>query len=136
MAKVGFGAMNWILGGLVFVTLYFQTTLTDPFNSPKLWILLITAAWLFGYLFGYRKIILLSPPITQFTIFLFVFLVFLILVTAMTDQKYVAFFGETQRRNGFFQYTSLLIISLASAMFIRTFNVKRLFLVIFYFISI
>jgi purine-cytosine permease-like protein len=59
MAKVGFGAMNWILGGLVFVTLYFQTTLTDPFNSPKLWILLITAAWLFGYLFGYRKIILL-----------------------------------------------------------------------------
>ena len=132
MAKVGFGAMNWILGGLVFVTLYFQTTLTDPFNSPKLWILLITAAWLFGYIFGYRKIILLSPPITQFTIFLFVFLVFLILATAMTDQKYVAFFGETQRRNGFFQYTSLLIVSLASAMFIRIFNVKRLFLVTYF----
>ena len=132
MAKVGFGAMNWILGGLVFITLYFQTTLADPFNSPKLWILLITAAWLFGYLFGYRKIILLSPPITQFTIFLFVFLVFLILATAMTDQKYVAFFGETQRRNGFFQYTSLLIVSLASAMFIRIFNVKRLFLVTYF----
>ena len=132
MAKVGFGAMNWILGGLFFVTLYFQTTLADPFNSPKLWILLITAAWLFGYLFGYRKIILFSPPIKQFTILLFVFLVFLILATAMTDQKYVAFFGETQRRNGFFQYTSLLIVSLASAMFIRIFNVKRLFLVTYF----
>ena len=132
MAKVGFGAMNWILGGLFFVTLYFQTTLADPFNSPKLWILLITAAWLFGYLFGYRKIILFSPPIKQFTILLFVFLVFLILATTMTDQKYVAFFGETQRRNGFFQYTSLLIVSLASAMFIRIFNVKRLFLVTYF----
>ena len=132
MAKVGFGAMNWILGGLFFVTLYFQTTLADPFNSPKLWILLITAAWLCGYLFGYRKIILFSPPIKQFTILLFVFLVFLILATTMTDQKYVAFFGETQRRNGFFQYTSLLIVSLASAMFIRIFNVKRLFLVTYF----
>lgn len=132
MAKVGSGAMNWILSGLVFITLYFQTTFTDPFNSPKLWILLITAAWLFGYLFGYRKIILLSPPITQFAIFLFVFLIFLIVATAMTDQKYVAFFGETQRRNGFFQYTSLLIVSLACAMFIRIFNVKRLFLVTYF----
>jgi len=50
----------------------------------------------------------------------------------LTDFKYVAFFGETQRRNGFFQYLALSIVLMATAMFTRSFNVKKLFLVTFF----
>ena len=31
------------------VTLGFWATLTDPFNAPKSWILLITSTWLLGW---------------------------------------------------------------------------------------
>jgi len=32
------------------ITLYFNPSLEDPFNSPKLWILMISGSWLSGYL--------------------------------------------------------------------------------------
>ena len=126
------GPMRWILGGLVAVTLFFQTTLADPFNSPKLWILMLMGAWLLGNIVGNKELILLSEPVKQLSIILFVFLIFLFIATLLTDFKYVAFFGETQRRNGFFQYLALSIVLMATAMFTRVFNVKKLFLVTFF----
>lgn len=121
--------MRWILGGLAAITLYFHTTLADPFNSPKLWILMLLAAWLLGYVFGYRNLIFLSEPLKYLGILLLFFIAFLLVATLLTDFKYIAFFGETQRRNGFFQYLSLSIILMASAMFTRFFNVNKLLLV-------
>ena len=126
------GPMRWILGGLVAVTLFFQTTLADPFNSPKLWILMLMGAWLLGYVVGNKELILLSDPLKQLSAILFVFLIFLVIATLLTDFRYVAFFGETQRRNGFFQYLALSIVLMATAMFIRMFNIKKLFLVTFF----
>ena len=132
LARGRSGVMNWILGGLTFVTLYFQPALADPFNSPKLWILLITSAWLLGHVFSCRKLILLSLPLRQLSFFLLFFLISLLAATVMTDYKYVAFFGETQRRNGFFQYASLAIICVASAMFVRSYNVKKFYSIAFF----
>ena len=132
LARGRSGVMNWILGGLTFVTLYFQPALADPFNSPKLWILLITSAWLLGHVFSCRKLILLSLPLRQLSFFLLFFLISLLAATLMTDYKYVAFFGETQRRNGFFQYASLAIICVASAMFVRSYDVKKFYSIAFF----
>ena len=126
------GPMRWILGGLVAVTLFFQTTLADPFNSPKLWILMLMGAWLLGSVVGSKELILLSAPLKQLSIILFVFLTLLFIATLLTDFKYVAFFGETQRRNGFFQYLALSIVLMATAMFTRVYNIKKLFLVTFF----
>ena len=126
------GPMRWILGGLIAVTLFFQTTLADPFNSPKLWILMLMGAWLLGYVVGNKELILLSVPLKQLSVILFVFVIFLVIATLLTDLRYVAFFGETQRRNGFFQYLALSIVLMATAMFTRAFNVKKLFLVSFF----
>jgi len=125
------GPMRWILGGIVAVTLFFHATLADPFNSPKLWILMLMGAWLLGPVVGNKELILLSEPLKQLGIILFVFLTFLFIATLLTDFKYVAFFGETQRRNGFFQYLALSIVLMATAMFTRAFNVKKLFFVTF-----
>jgi len=126
------GPMRWILAGLVAITLFFQTNLADPFNSPKLWILMLIGAWLLGHVVGNKDLILISEPLKQLSIILFVFLTFLFIATLLTDFKYVALFGETQRRNGFFQYLALSIVLMATAMFTRALNVKKLFLVTFF----
>ena len=126
------GPMRWILGGLAIVTLYFHTTIADPFNSPKLWILMLMAAWLLGYVLGFKRLIFLSKPLKQLNIILSVFLTLMLIAVLLTDFKYVALFGETQRRNGFFQYLALSIVLMAAAMFTRLFNIKKLFLVTFF----
>lgn len=122
-------ALNWILGSLIFVTLYFHTTLADPFNSPKLWVLLIFAAWLVGYIIPYREIIFNLPQLKRLAQLLVLFLFSLSISTLFTDFKYVAFLGETQRRNGFLQYFSLSIILLISAMTFRLSNIHKLYMV-------
>jgi hypothetical protein len=121
--------MRWILGSLVLVTLYFQTTLADPFNSPKLWILLFFAAWLTGYVLSYRNIIFSARPVKQLSIMVFAFLSILFIATIFTDFHYIAIFGDTQRRNGFLQYLSLSILLVATSIFVRCFNVKKIFTV-------
>jgi O-antigen ligase len=121
--------VRWILASLFLVTLYFQSTLADPFNSPKLWILLIFAAWLTGYVLTFRKIIFSVKPVNQLFYLVFVFLISLLVSTAVSDFNYNAIFGETQRRNGFLQYLALSIILVATSIFVRTFNIKKLFIV-------
>ena len=128
--------IRWILASLFVVTLYFQSTLADPFNSPKLWILLIFAAWLTGYIFTFRKIVFTVKPVNRLFYLLFVFLVFLLISTLVSDFSYIAIFGETQRRNGFLQYLSLSIILVATSIFVRTFNVKKFFIVTYFIATI
>ena len=123
--------VRWILGGLAAITLYFQTNLFDPFNSPKMWILLIVAAWLVGYIVSFKHIVLLNKELKQTLYLLSIFIFFALASTVFTDVKYVAFFGDTQRRNGFFTYFSLAIVMLATSIFIRLFNIKRIFIYLF-----
>ena len=124
--------VRWIFGGLAAITLYFQTNLFDPLNSPKMWILFFVAAWLVGYVVSFRKTIFASK---NFKITLYLILAFIasaLFATAFTDFKYAAIFGETQRRNGFISYLSLAIIQLATSIFVRAFNVKRLYLITYF----
>jgi O-antigen ligase len=121
--------LRWILGALVLITLWIQTTVADPFNSPKLWVLMIFAAWLTGYIVSYRKIIFAIKPIRILSYLVLAFLISLLIATMFTDFRYVAIFGETQRRNGLLQYASLSIILVATSIFVRFFNVKKLFTV-------
>ena len=128
--------IRWILGSLTIVTLYFQTTLADPFNSPKLWILLIMSAWLTGHILSYRKIIFSNKSIKNLFYLIFAFLCVLLLSTLASDFHYVAFFGETQRRNGFLQYFSLSIIMVAASIFVRLHNVRKIFGVTYFVASV
>ena len=127
--------IRWILASLFLVTLYFQSNLADPFNSPKLWILLFFAAWLTGYIFAFRDIVISVKPVNRICYLVFVFLSCLLASTLVSDFRYIAIFGETQRRNGFLQYLSLSIILVATSIFIRTSNIKKIFIVT-YFIAI
>jgi O-antigen ligase len=119
--------VRWIIGSLIAVTLYFQTNLSDPFNPPKQWILIIIAAWLIGYIVSFRKILFsnLSTKVTYRLVKFFILSA--LFATLVTDFKYIAFFGDTQRRNGFISYISLAVVLLATSIFVRLFNIKRLY---------
>ncbi len=127
--------VNWLITGLAITTLYFQTNLSDPFNSPKMWIIFLFASWLTGYVYSSRRLIRMISELKNIGYFITFFVVSAFFVTLVSDFKYVAVFGDTQRRNGFLSYLSLALIMLASAFFIRIFNVRRIYSVT-YFIGI
>lgn len=119
--------LRWIFGGLIAVTLFFQTTLVDPFNSPKFWILLIAAAGLSGHLLNIRRACQETPVIKKLTSLVLLFCAGIVNATIFSDSYYISIFGDTLRKNGLLSYFSLAAIMLASAIFIRMNNVQMLF---------
>ena len=112
--------------GAAAVTLYFNSKLQDPFNSPKMWVLLALASWLIGYLvFDFRKFIK-SHNIKQFSIFVSLFIGAGLFAAINSDVPYIAYLGEIQRRNGFLSYLALAVMAMASAFYIRIDSVKRI----------
>jgi len=119
--------VTWLVSGVALITLYFQTNLADPFNSPKMWIGFILSAWLSGYLAIYRRV-LIEVFAVKLAVYLALFFVLSALVaTFFSDNILISVFGDTQRRNGFISYLSLAVISVAAAVFFRVSNVKRIF---------
>jgi O-antigen ligase len=119
--------VTWLVSGVALTTLYFQTNLADPFNSPKMWIIFLLSAWLTGYLVTYRRV-LTEVNTIKLTAYLALFFVLSALVaTIFSDQVLISVFGDTQRRNGFLSYLSLAFITVAAAVFFRAGNVKRIF---------
>ena len=120
------GPLWWIIGGAVAVTLYFNSQLQDPFNSPKMWILMICAAWLVGHIVNELKNRLNSKVFKQFLLIVLLFIFANIFAFFKTDIKIVGLIGENYRRNGFLTYLSLSILTIAAAMFVRNDGIKRL----------
>jgi len=123
--------VRWVYGSLIATTLFFNSSLADPFNSPKMWVVLVLAAWMSGYVITFRGLIISNKPIRIYALLLLAFAFVAVAVTAFTDFKYVGIFGETQRRNGLATYLALAVIGLAASIFIRIFNVKRLYFATF-----
>jgi O-antigen ligase len=115
--------INLVLIGLAAVTLLFNSSLADPFNAPKMWLLFLFGAWLLGQIKGglFREIrskslipgskIVLGITMA-FILFNFVSFIF-------TDSKYVGLFGDYQRRTGFLTYLFLATFLLFTARKIR-----------------
>jgi O-antigen ligase len=115
----------WIFGGSAFTTLYFNSKIQDPFNSPKMWIIFLISAWLIGHLVAAKHNSFKDISIKVLGILLVCFVLFGLISAALTDVSFTAFFGENQRRNGFFTYLALTVFMLAAAVFVRLEAVKR-----------
>jgi len=138
MAKAQVGNMNsmkktsnWFLyAGIASVTLYVHTEAFDPFNTPKLIILLLIASWLSGPIFYEiyaRKLKLLSRAFVPYFLPI-IFLFTLVISFFATDVRIVALLGDTQRRNGFIQYAALALIFLSAYVntnFINAINIYK-----------
>jgi O-antigen ligase len=108
---------KWIIWGTFSVSIYFNSKLMDPFNSPKFWILMFISAWLLGHIcydliFNKKNSHIPIPKPLKFFLTTFIFSMFI--SSLLTDDKYTAFFGENLRRNGFLTYLSLVVIFIAS----------------------
>lgn len=107
------------------VIIYFNPNLQDPFNSPKFWLLMLTAAVLSGYLlfsvFGKNN----NYIIKQLFILLTLLNLFGLLSVLASQNKLISILGETQRKNGFATYISLSIIMLAASQYINLVNIKQ-----------
>jgi len=99
-----------------FITLYINPGLQDPFNSPKMWILMLGGAWVSGYLFNFKFKLNQNMFIQEnlLKILLIIFLSFYFIAALFTDIKFVAFFGDSGRRLGFITYLFLAIFMYVS----------------------
>jgi len=115
------GVLAWLLGGASIITLFFNSRIQDPFNSPKFWILLIVAGYLIGHLFGtYGRVPTDAKPTLRFLIGILTgFTTSLLIASVLTDVPYVAFFGEYQRKNGFLTYAGFVVVLYAAARYLR-----------------
>ena len=115
--------INLVLVGLAAITLLFNSSLQDPFNAPKMWLLLIFGAWLLGQLKGelIREIRAKNLSGNSKTILLIVsgFLLTNFVALLFTDSKYVGLFGDYQRRTGFLTYLFLATFLLFTTKKIR-----------------
>jgi O-antigen ligase len=116
----------WIFGGCAATTLYFNSKIQDPFNSPKMWIIFLISAWLIGHIFAIKYHTYFDFNIKIFGALLASFILFGFIAAVITDVPYTAFFGENQRRNGFLTYLALTIFMFAAAIFVKLDAINRL----------
>jgi O-antigen ligase len=121
-------ATKWILLALVAITLYFNSKVQDPFNAPKFWILLVIGGWLFGYALEYSWNSRNDKFSKNLTLFSVTFIVFLLLNIIFAQYRYVAIFGEYQRKNGAMSYLFLLILLITTAYTFNQKNIHKFFL--------
>ena len=114
--------------GVALITLGIYTNFYDPFNTPKLIILILVASMTFSYLISDYRIngFFVSNLDKLFFLILIFFTIGLILATVSSNEIYISVLGDTQRRNGFLQYFSLVIILAYSSRAINFSHAKSL----------
>ena len=118
--------------GSALITLYFNQSLQDPFNSPKLWILVLLASWLTGYLVIFGKQFWNQPLLRNLSITVLIFNLIGLVSSLTSHNVFTGIFGENQRRNGFLAYLSLCLIFLVLSKFADNEGLGFLFTVIFW----
>ena len=115
---------TFILFGGAITTLAIWTKLEDPLNLPKMFVLVLSAAIVFGLslpaLLTARKITSSSKRIGFGLCVLFV--IGLLVSTVTTDVKFTAVFGEYHRNNGAVSYLAMAILLGSGAL---VFNLKN-----------
>jgi O-antigen ligase len=99
----------------VATTFMIWTSLADPINIPKFFILVMLSAWVLGtVLVGFSQGGLRKLSIGQWAILAFAFA--MLLAAVLTDVRYTAFFGTSQRNDGAISYVALAILAIAASM--------------------
>jgi len=121
--------LAYLVIGVSFITLFFNTKSADPFNTPKLSALLITAALSINYLVKYWQVN--SVKKIKLDLFFLLLLSFFLLSgmisVIFSESLSVALIGDTQRRNGFLSYLALSLVALAVSKTISFNTSKNLF---------
>ena len=123
--------INLIFLSCALITLYFNSQLQDPFNSPKFWLLIILSSYLLGYVVVLFKNIVQVRTLKVLLSMLLIFNLAGVIAALSTDVKFIAFMGDSQRRNGFLTYLALSVVMLATALTFKVESVNQLHKVAF-----
>ena len=126
--KQNLPSIRFMLAGFSLVTLVFNVNAFDPFNTPKLIVLIITSSWIFGHIINYYRNNKNTLSKFDFVVLFSATFFFFALTFALfsSNNFVVAFIGDIQRRNGYLTYVSFLIILLFSALFVNISNVRNI----------
>jgi O-antigen ligase len=116
-------ALTWLLFGGSLVSIFFWTSLEDPFNAPKSWILYSVGFWLLGWVAFQVKARWQSVLDRSVLLFSGVFSLTLLLAFFFTDVKLQGIFGDYARRTGFLSYFSLVVFFVAASFLVTLSNV-------------
>jgi O-antigen ligase len=111
--------------GTLSVVLFFNPRLQDPFNAPKMWILMLIAAVFLGYLFFPQRYYQNSKVIRNYQILIISFLFWGFISAIYSDNKLTSILGENGRKNGFVTYVALSIITLVASRYINFNSLPR-----------
>ncbi len=115
-----------VLSTITLMVLLIAPGFNDTTNIPKYSVLFIATALglscLLNPKFGALEIKNWKSTLAP-TIFIFVML----LLTVISDQKYIAFFGKYGRNNGWFQYLCFIVLFLLTAFSFSILSVTKLF---------
>jgi O-antigen ligase len=120
-----------ILSGAGAITLFFFTSLRDPFNQPKLWMTILVGAWLAGHLISdllLKKFTEGQVVVKRFSWIVAGFVTLLLIAALHTNYKYTAFFGDSQRNTGFLAYFFLAMFALSAAKHIKFKNISYVYI--------
>jgi O-antigen ligase len=122
-------SVSWILNFAILITVIFHSKIQDPFNSPKFWVLLLSASLLLGPLIK-GKIYFSSSDkkfYIKITIILILYIFFLVVSSIVSYNQNASFFGESFRRNGSLTYIAFAVFFLSTAKFVRFENFNIIF---------
>lgn len=99
-----YAEIKWILFSAFLITIFINPKFTDPFNAPKMHLLILCSIVLVTYLFfaGFFNFKEISR--SAFTVLILIFLFILIAQVIFTDMFYTALFGESLRQLGVLTY--------------------------------
>lgn len=126
------GPVWFILFSATLITLYFNPSLQDPFNSPKFWLLILTGSWLAGYLIFQNQKNLKMAKNKSFNLLISGFVIAMLTSALLTENKFTAFFGDSGRRLGFLTYLFLAIFMLASFKYFSVHSLNKIYFIIFF----
>lgn len=107
-------------------TLMIWTSLADPINVPKMFILVIFASWIFGSVI--TGLLSTSTRRLRFSLGQWAvcsFVLGLLIAALLTDVKYTAFFGALQRNDGVFSYLALASLSFAAMVSFSSSDIRQ-----------
>jgi len=108
--------IKWIMNSTVLITLIFNPSIADPFNSMKFWTLLVCASLISGYVLNKKQTLELKDKkfYKNLRIVIFSYLIFSLISSIYSYNPQISFLGENFRKNGLLTFIGLSVFFIAA----------------------
>ena len=111
--------IKWIFSTAILITLFINPKLTDPFNAPKMYLLMLSSVVIASFIIFQPSNRTHLIPKSLLTPILIIFIAIFAIQVTLTDLKYTAIFGDNLRQLGFITYFGFALFMLAAMKFFK-----------------